>query len=427
MRLVRDVMSHRILYVTREATVRSAVELIRVHQAEVVPVVHEGTVVGLIDALQLTLFDGETSVMEACVEPLITVEPETPLAEAARLMRNHRLRQIPVARGGALVGLLSSGDLLRIWGQVNDSLTALPVQHQLRDWISRHLASGTEVVILFLDLNDFGVFNKRHGHVFGDRVLQGVADAIRDTVDPETDFASRVGGDEFCVATIRRLPEARELAARIRDRIARISIEKQSVEIGVSIGLAGGRRTSPRAGTHTDAMLDDLITRASTASTAAKKLPERIHAYDAGEAEATLLPRLAAGERSPGARVVVEGYRIGQTGASVEVAVSLRAGEETLEARVTAGRSDLNRALATATVQCLRQLSAEPVEIKIEDTYEFTTPHGIACVGATISLTRPGESPERLVGASPIREDGHRGYINAILDATNRRLSHPVS
>jgi IMP dehydrogenase len=423
MRLVRDVMSHRILYVTREATVRSAVELIRAHQAEVIPVLHEGTVVGLIDALQLTLFDGETSVMEACVEPLITVEPETPLAEAARLMRNHRLRQIPVVRAGSLVGLLSSADLLRVWGQVNDSLTALPVQYQLRDWISRHLGSGTEVVILFLDLNDFGVFNKRHGHVFGDRVLQGVADAIRATVDPETDFASRVGGDEFCVATIRHLPEAQELAVRLRDRISRISIEKQSVEIGVAIGLSGGRRTTPRAGTHTDAMLDDLLTRASTASTAAKSVPERIQSYAGAEGDSTLLTGLGAGEREPGARVVMEGYRIGQTGANVEVAVSLRVGAETLESRVTAGRADLNRALATATVYGLRQLAAEAVEIEIEDTYEFTTPHGIACVGATISLTRAGASPERLVGASPIREDAHRGYINAILDATNRRLT----
>jgi diguanylate cyclase (GGDEF)-like protein len=423
MRLVRDVMSHRILYVTREATVRSAVELIRVHQAEVVPVVHEGTVVGLIDALQLTLFDGEVSVTEACVEPLITVEPETPLAEAARLMRSHRLRQVPVVRGGALVGLLSSRDLLRVWGQVNDSLTALPVQHQLRDWVSHHLSSGTEVVVLFLDLNDFGVFNKRHGHVFGDRVLQGVADALRDTVDPETDFASRMGGDEFCVATTRSLAEAHQLAVRIRDRISRISIEKQSVEIGVSIGLTGGRRTSPRAGVHTDAMLDDLITRASTASTAAKKLPERIHAYDGKNEEPAPAPRLSAGERSPGTRVVVEGYRIGQAGRCVEVAVSLRAGDTTQESRVTAARSNLNSALATATAQCLRQFAAAPVEIEVEDTYEFTTPHGIACVGATVSLTRPGESPERLVGAAPIREDAHRGYIKAILDATNRRLT----
>ena len=36
---------------------------------------------------------------------------------------------------------------------VNDALTGLPVQHQLRDFITRHLSSGTEVVILFLDLN----------------------------------------------------------------------------------------------------------------------------------------------------------------------------------------------------------------------------------------------------------------------------------
>lgn len=419
MRLVRDVMSHKTLYLTREATVRSAVELVRGHQAEVVPVMDEGRVVGLVDSLLLTLYEGETSVMEAALDPL-WIETTTPLAEASRLMRANRLRQLPVLQNGELVGTLSAADLLRVWGQVNDALTRLPVQYQLRDWISRHLTGGTEVVILFLDLNDFGVFNKRHGHVFGDRVLQRVADVLREYTNPDTDFAARMGGDEFCVATIRRLPSARELATVLRDHIARSYIEGQPVEIGVSIGISGGRRLTPRPGAHTEATLDNLITRASTASTAAKKLPERIHEY--GDGESPSLPELPpeAGEAAP--RVQVEGYRITQTGVSVEVSVALRAGPETREARLAVSRGELNRALATATARCLSQLTRELVQMDVEDTYEYTTPHGIACVGATVVLTPPSGAPERLVGAAPIREDTHRGYVNAVLDAANRRM-----
>lgn len=419
MRLVRDVMSHKTLYLTREATVRSAVELVRGHEAEVVPVMDGGRVVGLVDALLLTLYEGETSVMEAALDPL-WVETTTPLAEAGRLMRGQRLRQLPVLQSGELVGTLSAGDLLRVWGQVNDALTHLPVQYQLRDWVSRHLAGGIEVVILFLDLNDFGVFNKRHGHVFGDRVLQRVADVLRESTDGETDFAARMGGDEFCLATIRRLPEARELAGVLRDQIAHSSIEGQPVEIGVSIGLSGGRRLTPRPGAHTEATLDNLITRASTASTTAKKLPGRIHEY--GDGEAVSVPELP---REPGAaetRIQVEGYRIAQTGSALEVSVSLRSGPEIREARLSVNRGELNRGLATAATRCLSQLTGERIELEVEDTYEYSTPHGLACVGATVVLTPPSAPPERLVGAAPVREDEHRAYVNAVLDAANRRL-----
>lgn len=422
MRLVRDVMSHKILYVTREATVRTAVEVIRAHQAEVVPVVDEGRVVGLLDALQLTLYDGETGVLEACVEPLLTVEPTAPLTDAARLMRRHHLRQLPVVQDGRIVGMLSARDLLRIWGQVNDALTGLAVSHQLRDWISRHLSTGTEVVILFLDLNNFGLFNKEHGHVVGDRVLKSVAEVLRDVIDPETDLASRVGGDEFCVATTRRLGSAHDLAVLIRDRVSSISFDDLPLQVGVSIGIAGGRRLTPRPGMHTDATLDDLITRASTASTRAKKLPEHIAAYE-GDLEGPDFPRrLPEAERGAWPRVVVDSYQIGRRGQSVDVTVVLRAGSEQQQARVTAERTDINRALATATARCLELLAPEGVSVEVEDTYEYTTPHGMSCVGATISLARGSQPPDRLIGASPIRDDAHRTYINAILDATNRPL-----
>jgi IMP dehydrogenase len=424
MRLVRDVMSHKILYVTREATVRTAVELMRTHQTEVVPVVEAGEVVGLLDALTLTLYDGETSVLEAASEPIVTVSADTPVAEAARLMRTNKLRQVPVLHDGRLSGLLSARDLLRVWGAVNDNLTGLPVQHQMRDWISRQLSVGQEVVVLFLDLNEFGSLNKQHGHVMGDRVLQRVADVLRESVDTETEFCCRFGGDEFAIASTLAVSAAHELAAQVRDRIGRITIEGLPQPIGVAIGMAGGRRTTPRPEAHTDAMLDDLITRASTASTAAKDLEEHIHSFESGPDEPGLpLPRLTAGEQDvllP--RVVVEGYQIGQSGKALEVTVALRAGEERHECSLTAPHAEINRAVATATARCLELFAQDRVRIEIEDTYEYSTPHGLSCVGATVKLTRDSAS-EDLVGSSAVRGDLYRSYINVILDATNRRIS----
>ncbi|MGD9615255.1 MAG: CBS domain-containing protein [Alphaproteobacteria bacterium] len=45
---------------------------------------------------------------------VVSVTPETTVAEAARLMLDHRISGMPVLdRGGALVGIISEGDLLR--------------------------------------------------------------------------------------------------------------------------------------------------------------------------------------------------------------------------------------------------------------------------------------------------------------------------
>jgi CBS domain-containing protein len=47
-------------------------------------------------------------------QPVITVTPETKIAEAARLMLLHRISGLPVTdEGGSVVGIVSEGDLLR--------------------------------------------------------------------------------------------------------------------------------------------------------------------------------------------------------------------------------------------------------------------------------------------------------------------------
>jgi len=421
MDLVRDVMSHSAVYVTCEATVRTAVELLLAHQTHVVPVVQDGEVVGLLDPLTLSLYDGEVFVKEVIRETPLTVEAETPISEAAMRMRAGGLRQVPVLQEGKLVGLLSDRDLLTTWGSANDPLTGLPIQHRLRRWASLNLSAGREIIILFLDLNGFGALNKQYGHVVGDQILQHVAQTIRETADSDEDFPCRYGGDEFAVGTLRRPAEARELAARIRDRVTRTR-SPEFPPVDLSIGLAGGQRLRPRQGTHVSATLDDLITQASTASTAAKHAPDHICAHQrASNGKAAVEALLPGGGALP--RVVVEGYRLGQAGAEAEVTVTLRLGQQTREGRSRAPEGDLMRALARTTAQCLQGFAPDLAEIRVEDTYEYTTPQGIICVGATVTLVRGTGGTERLVGTSPMRDDAYRTYINAVLDATNRRLA----
>jgi diguanylate cyclase (GGDEF)-like protein len=52
--------------------------------------------------------------------------------------------------------------------------------------------------LLLIDCDRFKGINDEHGHLVGDRVLQGVANILRSAAGPD-DIACRFGGDEFCL------------------------------------------------------------------------------------------------------------------------------------------------------------------------------------------------------------------------------------
>jgi diguanylate cyclase (GGDEF)-like protein len=84
--------------------------------------------------------------------------------------------------------------------------------------------------------------NDALGHTAGDELLQGIATRIRQQVR-ESDTVARVGGDEFTVILpdIARREEAETVAKKIIAAFAtpfQLGSQKQSVDIGTSIGIA---------------------------------------------------------------------------------------------------------------------------------------------------------------------------------------------
>jgi CBS domain-containing protein len=54
---------------------------------------------------------GDVRLRDVCSADLVTVQPDTAVDEAVRLMRDKALRRLPVVRGNDVVGIVSLGDL----------------------------------------------------------------------------------------------------------------------------------------------------------------------------------------------------------------------------------------------------------------------------------------------------------------------------
>lgn len=83
----------------------------------------------------------------------------------------------------------------------NDPLTSILNHRGLENEWSRFAAAYKReyyksVVIVYIDLNGFKLFNDYLGHHIGDGLLTGFAKQLQETIRP-TDIVARVGGDEF--------------------------------------------------------------------------------------------------------------------------------------------------------------------------------------------------------------------------------------
>jgi len=66
----------------------------------------------------------QTPVREIATSDPRTVTPETPLGDASNLMAEHQIRRLPVVSDGSLVGILSLGDV-SVEGDVREAGRAL--------------------------------------------------------------------------------------------------------------------------------------------------------------------------------------------------------------------------------------------------------------------------------------------------------------
>lgn len=117
-----------------------------------------------------------------------------------------------------------------------DSLTGLYNGAYAKKMIEQALAEGgkgKKYALLLFDLDYFKSANDRYGHMFGDQLLQAVAQRVCQSVR-NTDIVARIGGDEFLI-----FMEYKEDSGPLVERIFRsVNGRYEDFELALSMGVA---------------------------------------------------------------------------------------------------------------------------------------------------------------------------------------------
>lgn len=149
----------------------------------------------------------------------------------------------------ALLDVLSSEGLLRVPVLVEyddfkrlqvdaatDSLTGLYNRRLFDEYLDKELIRAKryndQLAVVILDLHKLKEVNDRHGHMQGDDVLKIAAATLRTTLRA-SDFAFRIGGDEFAVL----LPRTDSEQAVTLCRRVRSQYEAELLPLNLSIGV----------------------------------------------------------------------------------------------------------------------------------------------------------------------------------------------
>ncbi|WP_372525482.1 sensor domain-containing diguanylate cyclase [Piscinibacter sp.] len=167
--------------------------------------------------------------------------------------------------------LMKASDMLQRvqYEAQHDPLTGLANRPLLGEIVNQQLSvcqrSGSQLALLYVDIDDFKSVNDRHGHAAGDELLRGVATRLKAGIRG-SDVAARLGGDEFAALLLDvDRAAAVAVAAKLVDSLsAPYPLDDSIVEISVSVGVA----QHPDAGDSCEVLLrraDEAMYRAKSA------------------------------------------------------------------------------------------------------------------------------------------------------------------
>lgn len=129
--LVGERMTRNPVTIQDTASIDDGLHLMRERKVRRLPVVDAaGKMVGIVSdkdllhaapspATTLSVYElhyllAKLTIKQVMSSPVITVTPDTPLEEAARIMADNKIGGLPVVEGGALVGIITETDIFKI-------------------------------------------------------------------------------------------------------------------------------------------------------------------------------------------------------------------------------------------------------------------------------------------------------------------------
>lgn len=116
-------------------------------------------------------------------------------------------------------------------------------ESRAKQTLARRTTPGDGVSLLMVDIDHFKNINDTYGHLFGDKVIRGIAETLKSKVRSE-DSVARIGGEEFAVLLAETdATGARTVAEHIRQAIEKSKIQRLDTQekiggITISIGVA---------------------------------------------------------------------------------------------------------------------------------------------------------------------------------------------
>lgn len=120
-----------------------------------------------------------------------------------------------------------------------DGLTGLYNRNKYLQMMTDHYSKSSNVAVIYCDINNLKTTNDSMGHEYGDLLITGMADVLKD-FRSEQIMLYRIGGDEFIAIIDNPQPGQAEKIAR---QIRREAVGKdvgQGVSLSVAIGVAQG-------------------------------------------------------------------------------------------------------------------------------------------------------------------------------------------
>ncbi len=175
----------------------------------------------------------------------------------------------PVLLKTAMVDVLASSNFLRMpifmeyedlkklqFNAATDPLTGLYNRRLFEEYFEKELNRARRynqhLALVVMDLHRFKEVNDRYGHPRGDQVLQAAAGTLRKSLRT-SDYAFRIGGDEFALLLPQSDPEqAATLSRRVR---ANFELAIQPLQLDVPISFDYGLAFYPQDGEQKEVLI----------------------------------------------------------------------------------------------------------------------------------------------------------------------------